>query len=88
MSVRGQIVRVARRGIRNEALIHDAMVRPIPLRRALPLTTGVRPLGVAGRDVSPRNATARGQTPGRGRSERVAWSYAAGVGSATGAVRL
>jgi hypothetical protein len=39
MSVRGQIVGVARWGIRNEALIHYAMVRPIPLRRALPLTT-------------------------------------------------
>jgi cell wall-associated NlpC family hydrolase len=39
VSVRERIVSVARWGVRNEARIHYAEVRPIPLRRALPLTT-------------------------------------------------
>jgi cell wall-associated NlpC family hydrolase len=39
MSVREEIVGVARWGIRNEARIHYASIRPMPLRRALPLTT-------------------------------------------------
>ena len=39
MSVREEIVGAARWGIRNEARIHYAPVRPMPLRRALPLTT-------------------------------------------------
>jgi cell wall-associated NlpC family hydrolase len=37
--VRGRIVAAARWGIRNEPRIHYARVRPIPLTRALPLTT-------------------------------------------------
>jgi hypothetical protein len=37
--VRRGIVAAARWGIRNEARIHYAQIRPIPLRRALPLTT-------------------------------------------------
>jgi cell wall-associated NlpC family hydrolase len=39
MSVREEIVGVARWGVRNEARIHYATVRPMPLRRVLPLTT-------------------------------------------------
>jgi cell wall-associated NlpC family hydrolase len=39
MSVRGEIVGAARWGVRNEARIHYAKIRPMPLRRALPLTT-------------------------------------------------
>src|SRR3954465_2556128 len=39
MSVREEIVGVARWGVRNEARIHYAQVRPMPLRRELPLTT-------------------------------------------------
>jgi hypothetical protein len=39
MSVRDEIVGVARWGIRNAARIHYAESRPMPLRRALPLTT-------------------------------------------------
>ncbi len=39
MSVRDEIVGVALWGVRNEPRIHYAPVRPIPLRRALPLTT-------------------------------------------------
>jgi cell wall-associated NlpC family hydrolase len=37
--VRGRIVAAARWGIRNEPLIHYGEIRPIPLRRELPLTT-------------------------------------------------
>src|ERR671937_861159 len=39
MSVRDEIVGVGLWGVRNEARIHYAPVRPIPLRRTLPLTT-------------------------------------------------
>jgi len=39
MSVRDEIVGVALWGVRNAARIHYGPVRPIPLRRALPLTT-------------------------------------------------
>jgi hypothetical protein len=39
MSVRDQIVGVARWGVRNAARIHYAEARPMPLRRDLPLTT-------------------------------------------------
>ena len=39
MSVRTEIVEVARWGVRNAARIHYAEVRPMPLRRALPLAT-------------------------------------------------
>jgi cell wall-associated NlpC family hydrolase len=39
MSVREEIVGVARWGIRNEPRIHYALVRPMPLRRELPLAT-------------------------------------------------
>jgi hypothetical protein len=39
MSVRAEIVGIARWGIRNEPRIHYAPVRPIPLRRELPLAT-------------------------------------------------
>ena len=39
MSVRDEIVEVARWGVRNEARIHYAEARPMPLRRALPLAT-------------------------------------------------
>jgi len=39
MSVRDQIVGVARWGVRNEARIHYAEARPMPLRRTLPLAT-------------------------------------------------
>src|SRR5882672_7041378 len=39
MSVRDEIVGVALWGVRNEPRIHYAAVRPIPLRRALPLAT-------------------------------------------------
>src|SRR5260370_35323395 len=39
MSVRDGIVVVALWGVRNEPRIHYAPVRPIPLRRTLPLTT-------------------------------------------------
>jgi hypothetical protein len=39
MSVRAEIVEAARWGIRNAARIHYAEVRPMPLRRTLPLAT-------------------------------------------------
>jgi hypothetical protein len=39
MSVRTEIAVVARWGIRNEARIHYAGTRPMPLRRTLPLAT-------------------------------------------------
>ena len=39
MTVRDAIVAAARWGIRNEPRIHYGEVRPIPLRRRLPLTT-------------------------------------------------
>jgi hypothetical protein len=39
MSVRAEIVEVARWGIRNAARIHDTEARPMPLRRGLPLAT-------------------------------------------------
>jgi hypothetical protein len=39
MSVRDEIVGVARWGIRNAARIHYAEARPMPLRRTLPLAT-------------------------------------------------
>lgn len=39
MSVRAEIVEVARWGIRMQARIHYAEVRPMPLRRELPLAT-------------------------------------------------
>jgi cell wall-associated NlpC family hydrolase len=39
MSVRDEIVGVARWGIRNAARIHYAESRPMPLRRTLPLAT-------------------------------------------------
>jgi cell wall-associated NlpC family hydrolase len=39
MSVRDEIVGVALWGVRNEPRIHYAPVRPIPLRRTLPLAT-------------------------------------------------
>ena len=39
MTVRRRIVAAARWGVRNEALIHYAETRPIPLARRLPLTT-------------------------------------------------
>src|SRR5712675_1588277 len=39
MSVRAEIVEVARWGVRHAARIHYAEVRPMPLRRALPLAT-------------------------------------------------
>jgi hypothetical protein len=39
MSVRDQIVEVARWGVRMRARIHYAEARPMPLRRTLPLTT-------------------------------------------------
>jgi cell wall-associated NlpC family hydrolase len=39
MSVREEIVGVARWGLRNEPRIHYAAVRPMPLRRRLPLAT-------------------------------------------------
>ncbi|HEV7134724.1 MAG TPA: hypothetical protein VGN27_13435 [Gaiellaceae bacterium] len=39
MSVRDEIVGVALWGVRMQARIHYAPVRPIPLRRGLPLTT-------------------------------------------------
>jgi cell wall-associated NlpC family hydrolase len=39
MSVRDEIVGVARWGVRNAPRIHYAEVRPMPLRRALPLAT-------------------------------------------------
>ena len=39
MSVRDEIVGAARWGIRNEARIHYAGTRPMPLRRTLPIAT-------------------------------------------------
>jgi hypothetical protein len=39
MSVRAEIVKIARWGVRNEPRIHYAEVRPMPLRQALPLAT-------------------------------------------------
>ena len=39
MSVRAEIVEVARWGVRNAARIHYAEARPMPLRRTLPLAT-------------------------------------------------
>jgi hypothetical protein len=39
MSVRAEIVEVARWGIRNAARIHYTEARPMPLRRGLPLAT-------------------------------------------------
>src|SRR5471030_2067399 len=39
MSVRDQIVEVARWGVRMRARIHYSEARPVPLRRTLPLAT-------------------------------------------------